>query len=88
MGQKMLSDPTKEGSISHLLPGYGNGTQDFPIKEVVLFKIIVGNIGYIFCTRKPPQLIHYREFQSLEVEGKKQLSKLLTLELAMLTEYL
>ena len=60
LSQKILLEHSNEGPFSHLLPGYGNGNQGFPIKDGVYVKSVVGKLGYIFCTRKPPQLIHYR----------------------------
>ena len=59
LSQKKLTEHSKERPFSHFLPVYGNGNQGFPIKDGVYVKSVVGKLGYIFCTRKPSQLMHY-----------------------------
>jgi len=41
------------------VPGYESVNQVFPLRWVVYFKIMGSNIGYISCTRKPTQPLHY-----------------------------
>jgi len=53
------SRPHEKTPFSHLVPGYKSVNQVFPLRWVVYFKIMVSNIWYISCTRKPTQPLDY-----------------------------
>ena len=42
-------------SFSQFLPGYQKSTQTFLMSHMVYFKNMKRNLGYISCTRGPPQ---------------------------------